>query len=85
MGGTPTEQRLTYGRSRWKPMAGRRSRHQRSRNASTAAMAGYKSNAIAARPRPASLVSGPHIMCCARYFVLQPIVELVRLTERARD
>jgi hypothetical protein len=35
-------------------MAARRSRHRRSRNASTAVMAGYRSNAIAVKPRPAS-------------------------------
>ena len=35
-------------------MEARRSRRQRSRNASTAAMGGHKSNAIAVKPKPAS-------------------------------
>jgi hypothetical protein len=49
----PTGQQPSYGRSKWKPMADRRNRHQRSRNASMAGMAGYRSNAIAVKPRPA--------------------------------
>src|SRR5436189_932381 len=51
---TQVGQKPKHGPSAWKPLVGQRSRHQPSLSASMADTAGWKLNAIAVRPAPAS-------------------------------